>query len=629
MRLALLFGSLTLAFLLAVWTTQVPKPRAADAPAAAFSAARAMADIEQIARAPHPVGSAEHARVRAYLSDRMTQLGLSPEEQSGPLSPGSIRRLKKEGGDPQAANNQAINLIGVLPGKDRSQPAVMLMAHYDTVVGSPGAADDSTGVGAVLEAVRAIKARGPIERDLVVLLTDAEELGLDGARIFFGGHPLRDRIGSVVNLEARGGGGRAAMFETGREAGPTVDLFRRAAMRADGGTTATSVAVFMYEQMPNGTDFTVPKDRGVGGLNFAFIGRPAQYHAADSTPENLDQGALQHLGSQALEAADALLRAPALPAKGPNTVYADVFGRLMLSHSTAMGWGLLGLTALLGGFAAWRARRATGLTAAQVGRGLLDGLWFLSTGLVLAQAVRLLAGPMSSRAASSETYYVLLHRLPWMEAGAVLTILALALLFLTGARRSRPRVIAGTVAVLTLLTLLIGGFSPVMLGAGVIAAALSLWPVKATTTTWGAWLGLIALVFLLGCMVQGAAPEAALLFVWPALLAAVAAALAALISSPDLTRPASLIPAAVASVFGGAWLMGLGHFVFLGVGMDLPGALALIGLLALLFLRPLSPPVGAVRPVLIGAAACLILACGLSLAARFAEPAPAATETQS
>lgn len=628
MRLALLLGSLTLAFLLAVWTTQVPRPRPLDAPVAAFSAARAMTDIVQIARAPHPVGSAEHARVRAYLSDRMTQLGLSPEEQSGPLSPGSIRRLKKEGGDPQAANNQAINLIGVLPGKDRSQPAVMLMAHYDTVVGSPGAADDSTGVGAVLEAVRAIKARGPIERDLVVLLTDAEELGLDGARIFFGGHPLRDRIGSVVNLEARGGGGRAAMFETGREAGPTVDLFRRAAMRADGGTTATSLAVFMYEQMPNGTDFTVPKDRGVGGLNLAFIGRPAQYHAADSTPENLDQGALQHLGSQALEAADALLRAPALPAKGPNTVYADVFGRLMLSHSAAMGWGLLGLAALLGGFAAWRARRATGLTAAQVGRGLLDGLWFLSAGLILAQAVRLLAGPMSSRAASSETYYVLLHRLPWMEAGAVLTILALALLFLTGARRSRPRVIAGTVAVLTLLTLLIGGFSPVMLGAGVIAAALSLWPVKATTTTWGAWLGLIALVFLLGCAVQGAAPEAALLFVWPALLAAVVAALAALIS-PDLTRPASLIPAAVAGVLGGAWLMGLGHFIFLGVGMDLPGALALIGLLALLFLRPLSPPVSAVRPVLIGAAACLILACGLSLAARFAEPAPAATETQS
>jgi len=623
MRLALLFGSLTLAFLLAVWTTQVPKPRPADAPAAAFSAARAMTDIEQIARAPHPVGSAEHARVRAYLTARMTQLGLAPQEQAGPLSPGAIQRLKRAGGDPDAANNQAINLIGVLPGKDRSQPAVMLMAHYDTVVGSPGAADDSTGVGAVLEAVRAIQARGPIERDLVVLLTDAEELGLDGARIFFGGHPLRDRIGAVVNLEARGGGGRAAMFETGREAGPTVDLFRRAAARADGGTTATSLAVFMYEQMPNGTDFTIPKDRGVGGLNFAFIGRPAQYHSADATPANLDQGALQHLGSQALEAADALLRAPALPAKGPNTVYADVFGRWMLSHSAATGWGLLGLTALLGGFSAWRARRATGLTAAQVGRGLLDGLWFLSAGLVLAQAVRLLAGPAASRATSSETYYVLLRRLPWMEAGAVLSILALALLFLTGARHTRPRTVAGILGGLTALILLLGGSQAVMIGFA--AVGLSLWPQQAEPSRWGGWLGLIALVFLLGCMVQGVAPEAALLFVWPALLAATAAALAALIS-PDLIRPASLIPPAVAGMLGGAWLMGLGHFVFLGVGMDLPGALALIGLLVLLFLRPLSPPVGATRPVLIGAATCLFLACGLSLAARFVEPTPAVAE---
>jgi len=130
----------------------------------------------------------------------------------------------------------------------------------------------------------------------------------------------------------------------------------------------------------------------------------------------------------------------------------------------------------------------------------------------------------------------------------------------------------------------------------------------------------------MACAVQGAAPEAALLFVWPALLAATAAALAALIGA-DLTRPVALIPPAVAAVLGGAWLMGLGHFVFLGVGMDLPGALALIALLALLFLRPLAPPVGAVRPVLIGAAACLLLACGLTVAARFAESTPAVAQS--
>lgn len=630
MRLALLFGSLTLAFLLAVWTTQAPKPRAADAPAVAFSAARAMSDIEQIARAPHPVGSPEHARVRAYLSARLTQLGLEVSEQAGSLSPASVKRLARAGGDPAAANNQAINLIGVLPGKDRSQPAVMLMAHYDTVVGSPGAADDSAGVAAILEAVRAIKARGSVERDLVVLLTDAEELGLDGARVFFGGHPLRDRIGAVVNLEARGGGGRAAMFETGREAGPTVQLFRRAAARADGGTTATSIAAFMYERMPNGTDFTVPKDRGIGGLNLAFIGRPDQYHSANATPANLDRGAVQHLGSQALEAADALARAPSLPAKGENLVYSDVFGRWTIAHAQGAGWVLLALAAALGGFAAWRARRRAGLTAGQVGLGVLDGLWFLTGGVILLQATRLLAGPMSSRAASPDVYYTLLRRLPWMEAGATLAIIALALVLVTGARRTRPRVIGGAFVALTSVVLIVGGFSPVMLGLGVVAVGLSLWPgqerPQAEGAAWGGWLGLLALVFIFGCALQAAAPEAALLFVWPVLLAATAAALAALID-PGLTRPLGLFPAVVATVLGGAWLLAIGHFVFLGVGMDMPGVLALIALLVLLFTRPLAPGAKTARLVMFAAAACLIAGVGLNISAQLLAPSPAVAET--
>lgn len=629
MRLALLFGSLTLALLLAVWTTQAPTPRPADAPQTAFSATRAMADIEQIARAPHPVGSAEHTRVRAYLNARLNQLGMEVSEQTGALSPAAIKRLERAGGDPAAAGNRAINLIGVLPGQnqngDRSQPAVMLMAHYDTVIGSPGAADDSAGVASILEAVRAIKARGPVERDLVVLLTDAEELGLDGARVFFGGHPLRDRIGAVVNLEARGGGGRAAMFETGREAGPMVQLFRRAAARADGGTTATSLAAFMYERMPNGTDFTVPKDRGIGGLNLAFIGRPDQYHAANSTPANLDRGAVQHLGSQALEAADALLRAPRLPAKGENLVYSDVFGRWMVAHAQGTGWVLLVLAAALGGFAAWRARSRAGLTAGQVGLGVLDGLWLLTGGVILLQALRLLAGPMSSRAASPDVYYTLLRRLPWMEAGAVFAIAAMVLVLLIGARRTRPRAAAGAFAALTAAGLIMGGFSPAVLGLGVAAVVLSLWPGRAERSAWGGWLGLIALGFVFGCALQGAAPEAALLFVWPVLLATTAAALAALID-PGLTRPLGLLPAAAATVLGGAWLLGVGHFVFLGVGMDLPGALALIALLVLLFARPLTPGAKTARLVLFAAAACLIAGVGLNLSARLLAPSPAVAE---
>lgn len=619
MRLVWLSGSLVLALLLAVITLQTPRPVGADAPATAFSTARAMVDVREIAQRPHPLGSADHIRVRDYLFGRMTSLGLLPARFEGPLSPASIRRSERLGQNPAGVGYTAVNLVGILPGRDPSAPAVLLMAHYDTVPGSPGAADDSAGVASVLEAVRAIRARGLADRTLVVLFTDAEELSLDGARIFFGGHPLRDRIGAVVNLEARGGGGRAMMFETAPGNAQTIRLFARAASRATGGPASSSLGVFVYERMPNGTDFTITRARGIPGVNFAFIGRPEQYHSAAAIPTALDQGSVQHIGSQALESADALLRAPALPVADGNLVYSDILGWFVLMHTPATGWLLLALTAAFCGLAAWRIGRRSVLSPADIGRGALDGLWFLATAVVLAQSVRVIAGPMTARATSADVYYTLLARLPWMEAATALTVLAVGLVLLAGRDRIDRRGVAAVIALATVGALVLGGFSIVVLVMALLAIGLTLVPGLASRTVWGGWLGLIALTLGLGLIVQTIAPEAALVFVWPGLLAAAAAAITAF-SGPGLDRPAGLAPSAVAGVLGGAWLIGLGHFVFLGVGMDLPGAMALIGLLVLMLVRPLAPAPGLTRAVLVAAAAGLLIAGGVAAAGRWAEP---------
>ncbi|MDY6925421.1 MAG: M20/M25/M40 family metallo-hydrolase, partial [Pseudomonadota bacterium] len=550
MRLYGLIGSLALALLLGVVSLQSPRAVGVGAPATAFSAERAMVDVRQIARRPHPVGSADHARVRDYLLRRMTALGLRTSTQAGPIARGSADDLRRMGGDPAAAEFTAVNLVGVLPGRDPALPAVALMAHYDTVPASPGAADDSAGVAALLESVRALRARGPADRTLVVLLTDAEEIGLDGARVFWGGHPLRDRIGAVINLEARGGGGRALMFETGRGAAETVALFARAGVRADGGVTTNSLAAFVYERMPNGTDFTIPKNRGVQGLNLAFIGRPDQYHAPTSTPEALDRGSLQHIGSQTLESVDLLLRAEALPARGAEAVYADLYGRVLLRHSPAAGWGLLALALTLLGAAGWRARERAGLTLADLGRGAVDGVWFTAAGLVLTQAVRTLAGPMAQRVDSADGYDLLLTRLPWMEAGAALTGLALTMAVLGGRARPDRRVTAGALTAAAVFAMALGGPGPILPGAAVVAVGLSLYPALAARTLWGGWTGLIALVLALGAAAQTVAPQTAFLFLWPGLLAAAVAAAAAF-ADPGLTRPRSLAPIALSAVVGG------------------------------------------------------------------------------
>lgn len=617
MRLWGMTAALVLALAVAALSLQTPRPRPIDAPPQTFSTGRAMVDIREIAQRPHPLGSADHARVQALLIQRMTALGLEVSAQKGPLSPQAVRRIERAGVTLPPEALTAVNLIGVLPGSDPALPAVALMAHYDTTPKSPGAADDTTGVAAILETVRALKARGPAPRTLVVLLTDAEELNLDGARIFWGGHPLRDRIGAVVNLEARGGGGRAMMFETGPGNAQTIALFAESAGRADGGVTSNALAVLVYSLMPNGTDFTLPRQRGVQGINLAFIGRPEQYHAAASTPEALDQGSVQHIGAQALEMTDALLRAPSLPVATQDAVYADLFGRVVLRHPPAWGWGLLlaGLGLLLA--AGLRARRLAGLSAADVGRGAVDGLWFLSAGVVVAHAVRALSG--SQTPGSSDSYYVLLARLPWMEAGTALGVLAVGLALLGGRGRPDRRVVAGGVIAATALALLMGGFSPLVLGAGVVAAALSLFPALAARTVWGGWTGAILLVLLLGGLVQMLAPQAAFLFLWPGLLAAATATAAAFIA-PDFKGRTVWIVAGAALVLAAAWLAGLAHLVFLGVGMDLPGVLALLGLLVVIFMRPFAPQPPMQRRLLMIALAVLALGAGINLTARVAAP---------
>lgn len=149
----------------------------ASAPVTAFSADRAMIDLRTIGRRPHPVATVDNARVRAYLAGRLRGLGVATEERHYLVDPVGYVRLRSW--NPQvSASAELVDLIGVLPGRDRAQPAVALMAHLDTVWGSPGAADDSIGVASILEILRAIRAKGMPARDIVVILTDGEEIGL-------------------------------------------------------------------------------------------------------------------------------------------------------------------------------------------------------------------------------------------------------------------------------------------------------------------------------------------------------------------------------------------------------------------------------------------------------------------
>jgi hypothetical protein len=265
---------------LAVSALRLPAAEGPEAPPDVFSAARARQFLDRIARQPHPVGSDEHEYVREQLLGELARLGLASEQQEGRVDEVPLT-----------------NLIVRIPGTS-STGTVLCSAHYDSVPTGPGAGDDGAGVVCWLEALRALRARGWQPRnDVLFLLSDGEELGLEGAKLFAATHPAMNGVSVVLNLEAIGNGGPAVLFQLGPRNGARVREFARAVSAPTGSSLADSV----YRRMPNDTDLTVFLRRGIGGFNLALTyGSPA-YHAPHDTPGNLDPRSLQHMGECALE----------------------------------------------------------------------------------------------------------------------------------------------------------------------------------------------------------------------------------------------------------------------------------------------------------------------------------------
>jgi hypothetical protein len=546
-------------------SVQPPAPLGGNAPAAAFSATRAMTDVREMARAPHPTGSAENARVRGYLVARLEALGFTVRQIETPLPEKSARRLQKWGGDPKAV---AVSLIATRPGRDSNSPAVAVMAHYDSVWGSPGAADDAAGVASALEIARAIPQRDQA-RDLVLLLTDAEELGLVGANAIFGAEgvtadPVAGRIGALVNLEARGGGGLASMFETGPGNGETMRLFKSAVAHP----AANSLAVKIYELLPNGTDFTPAKQRGIQGVNFAFIGDAHLYHSPLATPERLDQAGLQHLGGQGLDITRALVTAPALPKPAADLVFSDVLGHFIIAYPPVWGWALIAVSAAA--ILIIIRRSVPQRRWRDIGLGMLDALVFAMTAAVLLYGGNLLSG-----ADAPTNYYDRLAALPRLEGQALLLMLAgLALATVIGG--TRPRRLA-----------------------------------------W--WGGAALFTLAMATAVQALLPAGGPVLAWP-LTAISLAMLLTVHSDAALERPAALLLPAAAAIFGLAFAGGLAHFVLLGIGISTPSAVAVFAPLALTLLGPLLPRLSR-RAAVVLALAAIGGAAGLALSVRLDGPA--------
>jgi hypothetical protein len=141
-------------------------PAAASARESAMSAARRqrlLVHLEVLARPRHARWDALGLlAVRAYIRDRL-----------GALGPVEEHRFR-------SGIDEGTNLILRLPGRQNGLAPLLVAAHYDGPLNSPGADDNATGVAALLElAERWV--RQPPRRPVWLVAFDQEEWGMLGS----------------------------------------------------------------------------------------------------------------------------------------------------------------------------------------------------------------------------------------------------------------------------------------------------------------------------------------------------------------------------------------------------------------------------------------------------------------
>jgi hypothetical protein len=230
---------------------------------------------EVAATGPRPATSPTEVRAQRLLTARFQQAGMRV----------SIQRFRVPG------KGISTNAIGVRPGRGRCLRVVM--AHADTVAGSPGANDNASGLGALAE-LAARTRKGGLPCELWLVATGAEE------RIFT---RARDHLGALAlaRLVRRNrGGARLRWALSLDEVGRQRSLVLRSPVRARRrgvelalATAARREHVSLRWQLDASGGLSDHREFHLLGLRAMKLGSSAScYHQPCDTAGRLDRVAL-------------------------------------------------------------------------------------------------------------------------------------------------------------------------------------------------------------------------------------------------------------------------------------------------------------------------------------------------
>lgn len=276
------FGSVVaLCLVTSVFPILAPRAPTEDDPGA-VSVERALEHVEFVAQEPHVMGTPEIERVREYLIETLTGVGLEPET------------LTVETPDYFGAPGGTVDVTDVLvriPGSGDGE-AILFMAHYDTVPSTPGANDNSTAVAALLEVGRVLASEPTLPNDVILLFTDGEEpTPRFGARGFAEYHPWFADVALAVNLEGVGVAGPTMLVEMSGSKDELILRLTNAAPDLVAFSFMTQTADLIGGPV---SDFDVFRDAGVPGYNFTYMRGVSIYHTSRDAIDVANVNGLAH-----------------------------------------------------------------------------------------------------------------------------------------------------------------------------------------------------------------------------------------------------------------------------------------------------------------------------------------------
>ncbi|GAA6054771.1 hypothetical protein JCM3770_000935 [Rhodotorula araucariae] len=171
--------------------------------------------------------------------------------------------------------------------------AVLVNAHTDSTLPSPGAADDLFGVAVMLEAMR-VMALGErrLTNSVIFLFNGAEESLQDASHLFITQHPLRSTVKGVINVEACGTDGKEIVFQA-----TSPEMIRALAKTPSPYATVIASEIFQTGLILSDTDFRQFDEYGnLTGIDMALVQNSYRYHTTLDTVDAIEPGALQHTG---------------------------------------------------------------------------------------------------------------------------------------------------------------------------------------------------------------------------------------------------------------------------------------------------------------------------------------------